>query len=1250
VGRKKSLHRSSPIRFAELIVCAGLVVISFIQDPGRIASDTKLDIAINPTFFLKNSLHLWDPLQAFGSIPYQAYGYFFPMGPFFMLGHILTIPPWVSQRIWLSAILVAAFMGLTKLASQLNIGTNRSRLLAGVVYALAPCVVSLGAVTAYILPIAALPWVMIPLVASSQTSRGESQAAINSPRRSAAMSAVAILFVGATNAAAVVALLPVPVLWFVVNWGSRNLKKLLSWWATSIALVSIWWLIPLELEGKYGFNFLQYTEQPQTTFSNSNVFSILRGTNNWTSSNLLSYPYNRAGWITLSSTVVVLSCIAICAVAMAGLAHRSIPQRVWLLSIFTFGVLIMGSGYSGVFGAPFSHFVQSLFAGPLGPFRNIWKFNAVVSLALCLGFAHALGCIEHLIVTHKIRTLPQGAKYVSLALVTVLSLSVLVGMTCPWWQQVFYPAGATKSIPGMWQQTSQWLTDNSQHDETLLVPGSPTGTYIWGNPLDEPMQWLGGSSWGVRNQMPNSSTGNIAVLDEIDRQLSGGRNSATLVSLLQGLGVHYLVARYDINPNSNLYISPSSTFLTLQETPGLREVNGFGPWRKLILSASGKIGANSIDSSRSAAKVHSIEIYSVPNSLPLVKTADLQGIVSVAGNPVSMAELVRTGLTNSFSVPFLAGDAMNSYRPKNVIVTDNAQRVAVAGGGDGQSSYILTQQASNPLGSGPVLNWNPVTTRASQSVAHYTGIRNVFASSYGIWPFAPSNDMQPFYAIDGNPDTYWMANALHNSQGQWIQFEFRRSISIPKLRIKFLSGSRVPRVREISITTASGTSYQVVDPESESVVARPHKGPTTWLRITFVRVAPPSGHTPIDSGAGISEVLIPGISASRWIDTPRVNGQQFTQVSYSFSSSIPQFNLGSPLLSVDQEPHMRRIFFEPVSNIYRIEGSLVERPGRGLLQLQAKYRNQLFSDQPFRLNCGFGPQLLIDNRIYKTEVEGTFRALFNGMTLNFRTCGSVSNTLITAGTHRLEALDQGALKVVGVVMTPIGWNLPIQKVGRSVQIQNWQADQRLLRISSGPSVLLEVDQNFNLGWQASINGQNLHPVRINGWQQGWIIPAGGQAKIELRFVPDSLYHWSLLIGLLCSAAVLLLAVIPKKRRRAEKHPPLNLSPIDSLGGRLVSYVVAVTVLFLVAGSLAFVLVPLIFVSKLNRRTWVLPVVAFASLSATSIVVLWERMSTNAVFNAQFSSPTQIFVAISLAAVLLNFQPGPKVTASVISNQ
>ncbi len=49
----------------------------------------------------------------------------------------------------------------------------------------------------------------------------------------------------------------------------------------------------------------------------------------------------------------------------------------------------------------------------------------------------------------------------------------------------------------------------------------------------------------------------------------------------------------------------------------------------------------------------------------------------------------------------------------------------------------------------------------------------------------------------------------------------------------------------------------------------------------------------------------------------------------------------------------------------------------------------------------------------------------------------------------------------------------------------------------------------------------LSPIVVDGWQQGWVVPAGVAGEVVLSFVPDRSYRTGLLVG----AGLLLLLVV-----------------------------------------------------------------------------------------------------------------------------
>ena len=79
------------------IALAFLAYVPFLaSSPGRLSSDTKQYLYLDPSRFLARVPWLWDPHVAAGTVPHQQLGYLFPMGPFFWVADLLGCPDWIA--------------------------------------------------------------------------------------------------------------------------------------------------------------------------------------------------------------------------------------------------------------------------------------------------------------------------------------------------------------------------------------------------------------------------------------------------------------------------------------------------------------------------------------------------------------------------------------------------------------------------------------------------------------------------------------------------------------------------------------------------------------------------------------------------------------------------------------------------------------------------------------------------------------------------------------------------------------------------------------------------------------------------------------------------------------------------------------------------------------------------------------------------------------------------------------------------
>ncbi|MBV8162238.1 MAG: DUF3367 domain-containing protein, partial [Acidimicrobiia bacterium] len=414
-----------------------IVLYSFLQAPGRIIADTKLDLYVAPAEFLRRALHLWDSQAAFGQIQNQAAGYLFPMGPFFAVAHALHVPAWVAQRLWISLLLLLALWGTLKLADALSLGTRWTRLVAAAAYALSPAVLSLIASTSWTqLPAALLPWALLPLVRHRPSA---------SPSRSAAKSALVVAAMGGVNGMAIVAVLTMPALWLLTRPAGSVRRRLMAWWVPCIVLATLWWTGPLLLQARYGFHFLDFTESAAITTATSSTVETVRGTGYWVSYLHVNGPWLQGAWQLVASPLVILASAFLAAAGLYGLARRDLPERRFLLLTGLVGVVVLTAGYAGPLSSPLGPAIQSLLRGALSPARNLNKFEPMLRLALVLALAHAIVVLD---VSSFVRRIGAAALLVVLA-------------AAPMWQGHLAPVGAFTGLPTYWRQAAQWLGDRA---------------------------------------------------------------------------------------------------------------------------------------------------------------------------------------------------------------------------------------------------------------------------------------------------------------------------------------------------------------------------------------------------------------------------------------------------------------------------------------------------------------------------------------------------------------------------------------------------------------------------------------------------------------------------------------------------------------------------------------------------------------------------------------------------------------------
>ncbi len=1315
-------------------VCA--FVLLAIHDVGRMTFDTKLGVNIDPVGFYARLWHLWNPLQWFGGLQDQYIGYVFPMGAFYLIGHLLHVPIWLTERLWMSLLITVAFLGLVRLAEALGIGTRHTRLLAGAAFALWPTyTILVGSTSAAIVPGVLAPWAVLPLLDPTRTARV-----------AASRSGLVVLCMGGVNAVCTLAAIALPGMYILTRPGPRR-WRLTAWWSLAVLCASLWWLIPLLYQGKYGADFLPYIEQAVNTTQTTAAANSLRGSGNWVAYLGLGGPWLSSGWQLVTSPWPIIASAVAAAGGLAGLASRDLREGLWLRLTVGLTTLIMLAGYWGPLGGPFQATVHHLLDGPLAPLRNVFKFEPALAAALTLALAHVLTRVR----------LPWP-RFQPLA--AVLALVVLGGLGLPYLTGKILQPGAFDRVPAYWTQTAAFLKHNSPRDTALVVPADSHGMYAWGEPIDDPLEPLARSPWAQRDLVPFTGGGVRDLTDAVERAIGSGAPSPGLPAFLARAGVRYLVVRNDLDSTLFDHVPAQVVHSTL-DASGFVRAASFGP--STLNADFGRGTSPELESIMPAYPA--VEVFQAAD--PRLRPGTPAAVLPTAGTavdssgPASLLQLANQGLLGD--EPVVSGDQRGgATSPARAYVTDGLRRADTVFGLIGRNtSYTYTPTETNPSddphrgGGLPPRQLLPQGGR--QTVAGLSGAARVTTSSYGSWLWQmPEYD--PVNVFDGDPSTAWAEGRPDTPNDQWAEITFDRPMNLSgPLQVRLLADGATRQIAgKLTVTTDRGSAITptraTADPQPLNVPA----GTTRTLRVTLGEV---HGGVSGGSGAGISEVTIPGVEVRRYLrsdDDPASHGAH--SVAYSFHRDP-----GSPLgMPPAPERRLDRAFTAAEARSARVKASAVAVPGGALdallnhrvrgrpatLKISAdstfgsspslRPENLLdgsnatgwIADRPdamlhvtwkekrrvdeiqlapsagmsaapsrvrvnghelsvprdgdikfapivtdhldlalvkprtlnaynamtgnaeqlpvglaeirvpglaglhtgavtpstkFRLPCGKGPAIELDGHRYATSVSGTIGELTGFTSLPVRTCTRGERIRLTEGEHRLTSPGDGPVAVTDLSLD--SGPAPASVGARSLKVDSWDAEKRAVTVGAGAESYLQVHEAVNPGWTATLDGHSLRPVTLDGWQQGFVLPAGAGGAVHLTFAPAGGYHMALIVAVVAVAALIALALIEAGRR---------VGPAAGRHGRrawtLWAGLAMVTVLLAVVGGVLVLAVPLVVLLGRWRPGWV-PWLAFAAMAAAGVFAAAGMRPGTVYGTGAFSAPAQAAALIALAAAL-----------------
>jgi hypothetical protein len=659
------------------------------------------------------------------------------------------------------------------------------------------------------------------------------------------------------------------------------------------------------------------------------------------------------------------------------------------------------------------------------------------------------------------------------------------------------------AIPEHWREAAAWLDSQTHTGSVLVVPAASATDFTWGSTSDEPFQALLKRPMAARDAVPLGSAGSTRWLDEIERRLGSGVGDRSLQQALSHAGVRYVVVRNDLRYDAQM--TPTLAVHESLAESGIERVAYFGP------SAGSSIEQPGVTlDGHTRLPYPSVEIYDVGGTSParLVPQSRLVEVRGAAEDvPAALAALGgdREAVTTS--------DAAGRLSGLPLIQTDGIERRETS--------------ADRP----------PVLIAAG---AGRQGRRTV-----------PSDDRQPSALVLRNQQIGRSA-CLHfgtrplcrraDTKDSEEPSGLLRSVQLPQAASYQLHGAALPadgpKVESLltvpGAIAASASSRAVTAPEGRPGAAVDRDQTTGW-------VAGP---------ADLHPVLTLRLPEAR-----KIGGLQFVSDSYLTASRPAEVAIrfdGGPTArsTVDPDGYVRfaertartiELKFtstKPMVDVDSTTGDAQTAPV-GVSEVRVlgadDLRKVLDPNRQTGAHCGNGPTVRVDGVLVKTQVNATVRDLLQRRPFTFTTCGPMVS--LRAGRHDLDVLPGGGFVPVDAMLTKAGFgNVSVTPI-QSVEV--WRPNPAELTVevpAADEQSVLTVAQNYNEGWEAyDGSGRKLTPIRVAGWQQGWILPAGAEQVVTARFVPDRTYRAGLLVGLLGLLTVVAMAVFYRRSSRQSAH-------------------------------------------------------------------------------------------------------------------
>jgi arabinofuranan 3-O-arabinosyltransferase len=810
--------------------------------PGRMPTDTKLYLYLDPGRLITDAPFTWDTRQFAGWVPHQTIAYLWPSGPWFWTFDQFGVPDWVAHRLWIGTIVFLGGLGVRWAARHLGLSATGATV-AGLVYALSPYILPyISRTSVMLLPWAGVGWLVgLTIRVALRRTRW----------RDAALFALVVLTIGAVNATALALVAPAPVLWLLhaawarsITW-RRALVTAAQFGALSLA-VSMWWIVMLVVQGRHGADVLAFSETLEAVSLTSVSTETLRGLGYWLFYIRDPYAFTTTASLDyMSSSLVIVAGYALTAVCLAGLAVVRWGQRRYAAWMVVAGIVLAVGVHPITDPSPL---MKPLADSALGlALRSSTRALPLSTFGLALG----AGALVTAIATTRFR--------VRLLAAPLVVLLAVVNLPALWTGGFVDPAlERDQDPPAAWLDAVGDLDAGSSEYRVLQLPGSEFGAFRWGYTVDPPLPGLNDKPLVTRDLLPLGSPGAMDLLYALDNRFQAGTiDPAAIAPIARLLGADTIWVADDLAFDRFRTPRPEVVADLFAATPpGLGTPTAFGEPTPNVPDVP-MVDEQQLGDPRVGTALPTVELVPVREPVPIVRTATR--VVLVAGSGDGLVDAAAAGL--------LQGDELVRYAA-DLGPDDLAQAVAAAdSGGAGLSTVVVTDsnrdRATHWRGSqdvsgltetgGPESDVTRFTSAdqrlavfATQTPSNQTvallddgtsalGTLRVRATAYGE-PFAYRPEDRPAMAVDGNPATAWVVADRFSPEGESIEL----SATDGALRLVQPQDPTATRViTRVRVDEVDGTSREVALDESS---LRPpgqtvELGSTGPVSVTIVSVA-----------------------------------------------------------------------------------------------------------------------------------------------------------------------------------------------------------------------------------------------------------------------------------------------------------------------------------------------------------------------------------------------------------------------------